>query len=370
MSVDYLALAVEGVKSLKPYKPGKPIDELARELGLDPATIVKLASNESPLGPSSAVSGAIESAISELSRYPDGAGFDLKAELSERLKVQPEQLTLGNGSSDILAFIVGTFVNDGDSVVVSEHAFSIYGLLTKAVGGRTIEVPARGFGHDLQAMAAAIESDTKIVFVTNPNNPTGTWNPADELIEFLDAVPEQVLVLLDEAYFEYVKVDDYLSGIGLLNRYPNLVVARTFSKAFGLAALRVGFGVSSPELAGIMNRIRLPFNVNSFAQAAALAALKDEAHLQEAVATNDRGMALITSELESLGLEYIPSAGNFLSFKVPTGVSAHELYEQMLALGVIIRPIASYGMPDYLRVSIGTDAENRTFLTALKKVLS
>lgn len=370
MSVDFLELAVEGIKSLHPYKPGKPIDELARELGIDPESIVKLASNESPLGASPAVAKAINDAVEELARYPDGAGFDLKKELSERYSVTPEQLTLGNGSSDILAFIIGTFVNDGDSVVVAEHAFSVYGLLTTAVGGRVIEVPAKDFGHDLLAMVDAIEPDTRIVFVTNPNNPTGTWNPRDELIAFLNKVPENVVVLLDEAYAEFVNEADYQSGISLLNQYPNLVVARTFSKAYGLAALRVGYGISSPELAGIMNRIRLPFNVNSFAQAAAVAALRDEAHLQEAIDNNTLGMALITAELDSLGLEYIPSVGNFVSFKMPAGVAASDVDKALLASGVIVRSIAGYGMPEYLRVSIGTDQENQKFLSALKVVLT
>ncbi len=370
MTTNFSELAVEGVRSLKPYQPGKPIDELARELGLNESDIVKLASNENPMGPSPAALDAIRREAAELHRYPDGAGFVLKKTLSDKLNVRSEQITLGNGSSDILDFIVRVFVNDGDNVVVSQHAFAIYGLVARTVGADCIAVPAKDFGHDLEAMLGAINERTRIVFVTNPNNPTGTWNHRDELIEFLNKVPENVIVLLDEAYFEYVHEDDYPNGIELLDQYPNLVVTRTFSKAYGLASLRVGYGVSSPELADLMNRVRPPFNVDSFALAAANAAILDEEYVLESIALNDCGMSYLTSAFDDLGLSYIPSVGNFISFRVPGGVDAMEVYSGLLKQGVIVRPVANYEMPEYLRVSIGTESENETFIRALQKVLA
>ena len=370
MAINFSELAVEGVRSLKPYQPGKPIDELARELGLNESDIVKLASNENPMGPSPAALEAIRRETAELHRYPDGAGFVLKKTLSDKLNVRSEQITLGNGSSDILDFIVRVFVNDGDNVVVSQHAFAIYGLVARTVGADCIAVPAKDFGHDLEAMLGAINVRSRIVFVTNPNNPTGTWNHRDELIEFLNKVPENVIVLLDEAYFEYVHEADYPNGIELLDQYPNLVVTRTFSKAYGLASLRVGYGVSSPELADLMNRVRPPFNVDSFALAAANAAILDEEYVLESIALNDCGMSYLTSAFDDLGLSYIPSVGNFISFRVPGGVDAMEVYSGLLKQGVIVRPVANYEMPEYLRVSIGTESENKTFIRALQKVLA
>ena len=370
MAINFSELAVEGVRSLKPYQPGKPIDELARELGLNESDIVKLASNEHPMGPSPAALEAIRRETAEVHRYPDGAGFVLKKTLSDKLNVRSEQITLGNGSSDILDFIVRVFVNDGDNVVVSQHAFAIYGLVARTVGADCIAVPAKDFGHDLEAMLDAINERTRIVFVTNPNNPTGTWNHRDELIGFLNKVPENVIVLLDEAYFEYVHEADYPNGIELLDQYPNLVVTRTFSKAYGLASLRVGYGVSSPELADLMNRVRPPFNVDSFALAAANAAMLDEEYVRESIALNDRGMSYLISSFDDLGLSYIPSVGNFISFRVPDGVDAMEVYSGLLKQGVIVRPVANYEMPEYLRVSIGTESENETFIRALQKVLA
>ncbi|MDO6682987.1 MULTISPECIES: histidinol-phosphate transaminase [unclassified Oceanobacter] len=370
MSVDFQQLAVAGVRGLKPYQPGKPIDELAREHGLDEANIVKLASNENPLGPSPNVIAAIQGQLAELTRYPDGAGFDLKAALCERLGVTADQLTLGNGSSDILDFAVRVFVDKGDNVVVSQHAFSIYGLVTRAIGGEVIEVPALNFGHDLMAMAAAINDRTRVVFATNPNNPTGTYSTRAELEAFLAAVPERVLVLLDEAYFEYAEVEDYPSGLDYLSQYPNLLVVRTFSKAYGLASLRVGYGVSSPVVADLMNRVRPPFNVDSFALAAATAALKDSDYLANSVALNRQGMAQLVAAFESLGLSYIPSVANFVTFKLPEGKDDQTVNQQLLQMGVIIRPVANYDMPGYIRVSVGTTAENQTFIDALTKVLA
>jgi len=370
MSVNFLELAVSGVQGLHPYQPGKPTDELARELGINEADIVKLASNENPLGPSPAIEDAIKEQLLELTRYPDGAGFELKAELCKRLGVEMNQITLGNGSSDILDFIVRVFIEKGDNVVVAQHSFSIYGLVTRAAGGDVIEVPAVNWGHDLPAMAAAINDKTRIVFLTNPNNPTGTYNTREELEAFLPLVPENVVVLLDEAYFEYVNKDDYPNGMDYLSQYPNLVVSRTFSKAYGLASLRVGYGVSSPELADLMNRIRPPFNVDSFALAAAKAALCDDAYLARSIEVNNQGMAQLTGAFDEMGLSYIPSVGNFVSFKLPEGAEDKAVNQALLQEGVIIRPVANYQMPGYIRVSVGTEAENQTFINALKKVLA
>ncbi|WP_286716682.1 histidinol-phosphate transaminase [Thalassolituus sp. UBA2009] len=375
MAVDFQQLAVEGVRGLMPYQPGKPIDELARELGLKEADIVKLASNENPMGPSPKALAAIQAELADLTRYPDGAGFELKKALcntlsSDAYQVAPEQITLGNGSSDILDFITRVFVNDGDEIVVSQHAFAIYELVARMVGARTLAAPAKDFGHDLDAMLALIGDKTRIVFITNPNNPTGTWLTKDELTAFLDKVPERVLVLLDEAYFEYVDEAEYPDGIQLLSRYPNLVVTRTFSKAYGLASLRVGYGISSPQIADLLNRVRPPFNVDSFALAAAAAALSDDDYVAQSVAANKAGMQQLTAAFDALGLSFIPSVGNFIAFRVPDAMGAMDVYKQLLAKGVIVRPVANYEMPQYLRVSIGTQAENATFINALTAVLS
>tara|TARA_B110001454_G_scaffold112702_1_gene105742 strand:- start:2433 stop:3605 length:1173 start_codon:yes stop_codon:yes gene_type:complete len=370
------------IQGLRPYQPGKPIDELAREFGLNPADIVKLASNENPIGPSKKAIAAMEQEAQELTRYPDGNGFDLKQALCQKLStdtspIAPENITLGNGSSDILDFIVTCFVSKGDEVVFSQHAFAIYGLVTKIQGGECRVVPAKNYGHDLDAMAAAITDKTRLVFVTNPNNPTGTWLTQTEVAAFMAKVPSDVIVVLDEAYFEYVNEADYCDGLTLLPKYPNLVITRTFSKAYGLASLRVGYGISSPEVADLMNRVRPPFNVNSFALAAAVATLNDEEYVAKSKAVNDEGMVYLTQSFDEMDLPYIPSVGNFISFEIPalidqkaTKISAAEVNAQLLAVGVIVRPIANYEMPTYLRVSIGTPAENKTFIAKLKKILS
>ncbi|NVK37871.1 MAG: histidinol-phosphate transaminase [Gammaproteobacteria bacterium] len=368
MTIDFSKLAVPGVQQLSPYQPGKPIDELAREFGLNPADIIKLASNENPLGPSKKALAAIDSELADLTRYPDGNGFELKSALSEKLGVSTKQITLGNGSSDILEFIVKCFVSQGDEVVVSQHAFAIYGLVTRMQGGNVVQVPAKNWGHDLEAMAQAVNEKTKIVFVTNPNNPTGTWSTKAQLTSFLDAVPENIIVLLDEAYFEYVDKADYPNGVELLSTYPNLVVARTFSKAYGLASLRVGYGVSSEQLADLMNRVRPPFNVDSLALAAAVACIKDEAYVRQSKELNDQGMLQLEAGFDQLNVNWIPSVGNFICFEVPG--RAMEIYQGLLSRGVIVRPVANYEMPNHLRVSIGTQQENQRFLLELKGLLA
>ena len=369
------------IQALRPYQPGKPIDELAREFGLNASDIVKLASNENPIGPSQKAIAAMEKEARELTRYPDGNGFELKQMLCEKLTsnsvvIKSENITLGNGSSDILDFIVKCFVAKNDEVVFSQHAFAIYGLVTKIQGGQCKIVPAKNYGHDLDAMAAAIGDKTRLVFVTNPNNPTGTWLTQAEISGFMAKVPSNVVVVLDEAYFEYVDEADYCNGLTLLTAYPNLVITRTFSKAYGLASLRVGYGISSSEIADLMNRVRPPFNVNSFALAAAVATLNDVEYVAESKAVNDAGMVYLTQSFDQLDLPYIPSVGNFISFEIPQEgdkakqITATAVDQKLLTAGIIIRPIANYEMPNHLRVSIGTQAENEAFIAALTKILA
>jgi histidinol-phosphate aminotransferase len=365
------------IQGLSPYQPGKPIDELAREYGLNPADIVKLASNENPIGPSPKAIAAMAAETQELTRYPDGNGYDLKQAICQKLgtasaPIKAEQITLGNGSSDILNFIVTCFVGKNDEVIFSQHAFAIYGLVTKIQGGQCSIVPAKNYGHDLVAMAAAVNEKTRLIFVTNPNNPTGTWLSQTEIKDFMNKVPSDVIVVLDEAYFEYVDEADYCNGLTLLADYPNLVVTRTFSKAYGLASIRVGYGISSPDIANLMNRVRPPFNVNSFALAAAVATLTDDEYVEKSRAINTQGMVYLTQSFDELGLPYIPSVANFISFEIPTnaGISAMDINAKLLEAGVIIRPVANYEMPNHIRVSIGTPTENEIFINALSKILT
>jgi histidinol-phosphate aminotransferase len=368
MSCDFLALAQPGVQKLSPYVPGKPVDELARELNLDPAGIVKLASNENPLGPSPKVLDAIRAELSELTRYPDGNGFALKHRLAERYSVAVNQVTLGNGSNDILELVARAYLAPGLNAVFSEHAFAVYPIATQAVGAHGRAVPAKNWGHDLDAMAAAIDENTRVVFVANPNNPTGTWFDAAALGSFLARVPEHVLVVLDEAYIEYADGQELPDGLAFLADYPNLLVSRTFSKAYGLAALRVGYAISSPVIADVLNRVRQPFNVNSLALAGACAALDDVDYLLTSRKANDAGMLQLEAGFRQLGLEWIPSRGNFIA--VDFARDAAPINQALLREGVIVRPVAGYGMPTFLRVSIGTAQENARFLDVLRQVLA
>lgn len=367
MSCDFLSLALPGVQELSPYVPGKPVEELAREFGLEPADIIKLASNENPLGPAPMALKAIQEALPELTRYPDGNGFALKQALSRRFGFDLPMITLGNGSNDILELLARAFLAPGTEVVFSQHAFAVYPIVTQAVGATAVEVPAREWGHDLEAMAAAITPATRLVFIANPNNPTGTWIERAEFEAFMAAVPERVLVVLDEAYTEYVNVADALNGFDFIGRYPNLIVSRTFSKAYGLAALRVGYAISDPQIADVLNRVRQPFNVNSLALAAAVASLEDTTYLAESRRANREGMAQLEQGFRELGLAWIASRGNFIA--VDLGREAAPVYQGLLREGVIVRPIAGYGMPNHLRVSIGLPQENKRFLEALARVL-
>ncbi|WP_236450567.1 histidinol-phosphate transaminase [Stutzerimonas stutzeri] len=367
MSCDFLALAQPGVQKLSPYVPGKPVDELARELKLDPAGIVKLASNENPLGPSPKALAAIQAELSELTRYPDGNGFVLKQRLAQRYSVGVHQVTLGNGSNDILELVARAYLAPGLNAVFSEHAFAVYPIATQAVGAEGRAVAAKNWGHDLDAMADAIDENTRVVFVANPNNPTGTWFDAAALDTFLARVPAHVLVVLDEAYIEYAEGQELPDGLAYLADYPNLLVSRTFSKAYGLAALRVGYAISSQVIADVLNRVRQPFNVNSLALAAACAALDDVDYLAASRRVNDAGMAQLERGFRQLGLEWIPSRGNFIA--VDFARDAAPINQALLREGVIVRPVAGYGMPTFLRVSIGTERENARFLDVLAQVL-
>ena len=355
-------LAPDYIRAIAPYQTGKPIADVARELGLSEADIVKLASNENPLGASPKAVAAISAALNDLALYPDGAGFALKAAITAKFGVPAESVVLGNGSNDVLELVARTFMREGDSAVFSQYAFAVYPLATQAVGATPVAVPAKNFGNDLDAMLAAITATTKVVFVANPNNPTGTFIAARDLKAFIARVPSHVLVVLDEAYGEYLDAANAYDSAAWLAEFPNLIVSHTLSKAYGLAGLRVGFGFAAPDVAAMMNRVRQPFNVNHLAMVAAEAALSDDAFIQQSRRLNAEGLATITRALTERGLEYIPSHGNFVAFKVGR---AAEVYRQLLAAGVIVRPIASYGLPDYLRVSTGTAAQNQRFIAAL-----
>ena len=353
------------ITGLTPYQPGKPVEELMRERGV--ADVVKLASNENPRGPGPRVLRALANA--DLARYPDGSGYRLKAALSERLGVETARITLGNGSNDVLDLATRVAISPGSEGIVDEHCFVVYPLAITAANGEVTTVPSRRWGHDLAAMAAAITERTRIVYLANPNNPTGTWFDEEALLAFLGNVPSEVWVVLDEAYAEYVTAPGYPDGIRLAERYPNLIVTRTFSKIHALAGLRIGYGVSSPIFADLMNRVRQPFNANSVALAAAEAALEDTEHVAESRRLNDAGMARLEQGFAALSLDWIPSAGNFVTVKIGPGNSAAAVYDALLDDGVIVRPVANYGMPDHLRVTVGLAEENERFLAALGRVL-
>jgi len=359
------------VRAIAPYQGGKPIAEVAREFGLDEAKIIKLASNENPLGMPESAKQAMLKAVADIARYPDANGFDLKAAITAKYDVPQDWITLGNGSNDILELTAHAFVQPGQAVVYAQYSFAVYPLATQAVGGRAIVVPAKNFGHDLAAMGEAITADTKLVFIANPNNPTGTFIPAAEIEAFLRIVPPQVVVVLDEAYNEFLAPELQYESIAWVKRYPNLLVSRTMSKAYGLAGLRVGFGIAQPAITDLLNRIRQPFNVNSLAQAAAVAALNDTAFLQKSAQVNAAGYRQLTQAFDALALDYVPSFGNFVLVKVGNDDGAGARVNlALLQQGVIVRPVGNYGLPQWLRVSIGLPEENAAFIEALKKIMS
>ena len=363
--MNYAELAPSYVRAIAPYQPGKPIAELERELGI--SGIVKLASNENPLGTSPKAVAAMQEAIKTIALYPDGNGYELKDALAKRYGIQHANLVLGNGSNDLLELASRAFLAPGDVAIYSAHAFAVYALATQAVGAQGITVPAKEFGHDLDGMLkAAVEHKAKMVFIANPNNPTGTYLSADALLGFMQALPDHVLVILDEAYNEYLPPAQRYDSVSWLKKHPNLVISRTFSKAYGLAGLRVGYAMANEQIIDMMNRVRQPFNVNSIAQAAALAALQDTDFVTRTYNLNQQGMQQITAGLSKLGLSYIPSYGNFISFRIG---GATAMYRRLLELGVIVRPVANYDMADYLRVSIGLEIENDKFLAALQQAI-
>lgn len=363
-------VAPSHVAAIAPYQAGKPIEELAREFGLDPASIVKLASNENPLGMPHSAQKAVAAAISGLGRYPDPAGFDLKRALSDRYDVPQSWLTLGNGSNDILELAAMALLEPGTSCVYSQHAFVVYKLSTQARGARHIVVPAKSYGHDLPAMLEAIDDTTRLVFIANPNNPTGTYLSNAAIESFLAEVAKRhgarVTVVLDEAYNEFLEPELRVDSVGLVKKYPNLLVSRSFSKAYGLAGLRVGFAVAQPALTDLLNRVRQPFNVNSLAQAAAIAALQDQDFLARSFTVNRDGKAQLQNAFTQLGLKFVPSYANFVLVHVG---DAAGINLALLKRGVIVRPVTGDGLPEWLRVSIGLPEENQKFIDALTDIL-
>ena len=359
-------LAPDYIRAIAPYQGGKPITELAREMGLEVHNIVKLASNENPLGISPKAEFAMQEALLDIARYPDGNSFALRNVVCQKFNLQPNQLVFGNGSNDILELSARAFLTTESEVIYSQHAFAVYALVTQAMGAKGVVVPAKNYGHDLDAMLVAITPKARMIFIANPNNPTGTLINKSDLHAFLSQVPSTILVVLDEAYDEYLSDENKAVSLGWLDTFDNLIISRTFSKAYGLAGLRVGFGVTSSGVADMMNRVRQPFNVNSVAQAAAAASLTDDDFVARSRALNNAGMLQITQGLQKLGLEFIPSFANFVSFRI---TNAGDIYQKLLQNGVIVRPIANYEMPDYLRVSIGLFSENSRFLEVLSDIV-
>jgi histidinol-phosphate aminotransferase len=359
--------ALDYVRAIAPYQAGKPIEELAREVGLAADEIVKLASNENPLGVPESARQAMLAAIADLGRYPDSNGFALKAALAAKFALPADWITLGNGSNDILELAAAAFLAPGRSCVYAQYSFAVYPLATQARGARAIVVPAKDLGHDLDGMLAAIADDTRLMYVANPNNPTGSFVPAPGVEAFLARVPRDVVVVLDEAYNEYLRPEERFDSTAWVKRFPNLLVSRTFSKAYGLAGLRVGYGLAQPELTDLLNRVRQPFNVNSLAQAAAVAALKDQAFLDRSYALNREGLQALQQAFRALGLPFVPSHGNFVLVKVGP---AARVYQELLKRGVIVRPVGNYGLPQWLRVSVGLPQENDKFLRALPEALA
>lgn len=364
-------LAAKPVQTLAPYVPGKPLDELEREYGI--TNSIKLASNENPFGMGAQARAAIERTIAAVGLYPDGSGFELKAALSRKHGVAQECITLGNGSNDVLVMLAEAFLTPELEAVYSQYCFAVYPIVVQAAGALAREAKARPahdaqpFGHDLDALHAQITPKTRLVFIANPNNPTGTWVEAQQLEQFVANVPQHALVVIDEAYIEYVTEPGSADASTWLSRYNNLVVTRTFSKAYGLAGLRIGYALSHPQVADMLNRVRQPFNVNSLALAAATAALEDIEHLRRSVAANTAGLSQVRTGVAALGLTCLPSRGNFVL--VDTGRSGAAVYEGMLRQGVIVRPVAGYGLPQHLRITIGTEQENARMLSALERAL-
>lgn len=372
MTISFLDHAVSGIHSLRPYEPGKPVETLQRELGL--TDVIKLASNENPLGPGPRAAAALRDDAPDLAAYPDGNGFRLKRRLAERLDIGPARITLGNGSNDVLDLLARVFLGPDRAAVFSEYAFAVYPLVTRAACAEARVVAARPMddamplGHDLDGFREALDASVRMVFIANPNNPTGTWLAADHIEAFLRVVPEDVVVVLDEAYREYMDPALRPDSRRLLERHRNLVVTRTFSKIYGLAGLRIGYALADPEITDLLNRVRQPFNANSLALVAAEAALEDEKHVARSVSVNRAGLERLGRGLAALALRTLPTQANFIT--VDLGRPAEPVFQGLLREGVIVRPLAGYGLADSLRVTVGTEAENRRFLDALGRVLA
>jgi histidinol-phosphate aminotransferase len=354
------------LEHLPVYQPGRPVEEVARELGLSARQVIKLASNENPLGPSPAALAALKKALRGLHRYPDGSAFCLKQKLAAKLSVTPAHLVLGNGSNDIIEFLGHALLGPGDEMVVSQYCFAIYPIVARLLGARVATVPARDHGHDLPAMLRAVTARTRLVFVANPNNPTGTLAPAADVRRLMAELPQSVVLAMDEAYIEFL--DRPLDLIPLIRsgRNPNLILLRTFSKIYGLAGLRIGYGIAHPEFIAALEKIRQPFNINSLAQVAALAALDDAAHVKKTRRNNFQGRKYFEKALSAMKIEFVPSFANFILAKVGAG---QEVFEQLQRRGVITRPMGGYQLPEWIRISIGTPAENQRCLQALREIL-
>ena len=354
------------LKDLPVYQPGRPIEEVAREVGLPPGQIIKLASNENPLGPSPAALAAMKEVLANLNLYPDGNAFYLKQKLSAKLGLEPSQLMLGNGSNEIIEFVGHAMMGPGVDVVVSQYCFAVYPLVTRLFNANLVSVPARSFGHDLAAMQRAITPRTRVVFAANPNNPTGTLIPTADLLAFVKAIPPNVLLVLDEAYIEFLEEPADLLPLIRSGEQPNLLLMRTFSKIFGLAGLRIGYGIGHPDLVALLEKVRQPFNINSIAQAGALAALEDDDHVRKTRQNNSRGLKVLCDALQRLGVEFIPSAANFVLLKVGDG---QRVFEQLQAQGIIVRPMAGYDLGEWIRITVGTSEQNRRCCDALAAIL-
>ncbi|HEY4366055.1 MAG TPA: histidinol-phosphate transaminase [Steroidobacteraceae bacterium] len=369
---DLTKLSAPSVRTLAPYVPGKPIEELEREYGIRDS--IKLASNENPLGPGPMATAAIAAACRDIGLYPDGNGFALKQALAQRHGCPIESITLGNGSNDVLVMLAEAFLTADVEAVYSQYAFAVYPIVVQATGAQARVAPAlpaghpMALGHDLDAMARLTNERTRIVFIANPNNPTGTWVDAVALRAFIEKLPATTLVVVDEAYIEYVEDPQLPDTSRWLAEFPNLVVTRTFSKAYGLAGLRVGYALAEPAVAGMLNRVRQAFNVNSVALAAARAALKDEEHLRKSITVARSGLRQVAAGLDRLGIRHLPSQGNFLLIDCARPAAA--VYEAMLRQGVIVRPVGNYQLPNHLRLTIGTEAQNQRMLVALEHALS
>lgn len=364
MKVDFRSLANNKLRNLTPYQPGKPIEELERELGI--TSSIKLASNENPLGPSPKVLSATQDILQKAHYYPDGSCYELKHAISKFLAILPEQITVGNGSENILELIVKAYLGENDSAIISQYAFLTIPILIKSYSNQATVVPAHNWGHDIHKMIEAIDEQTRILFLVNPNNPTGTFTTKKDFDFLMTTVPPHVLIVVDEAYAEYISHPDYPNTLDYLKNHPNLIITRTFSKVYGLAALRLGYSISSVEIADILNRARLPFNVNTVATKAACIALEDQEHVQKSILLNQQGMEEIQKSLEEMEISYIPSLGNFITIEV---YDAKLVYEKLLLEGVIVRPLGAYHMSKHIRVTIGTASQNKRFLNAFYKII-